>query len=610
MFASEISLRNVVEALQAGAAPLAEQRARAYLARMPNDRSGMTLLALALQAQDRRELALNVHRELVERYPDEPLEWSNLGTVLRDLGRLTDAGIAYREGLQRAPTHFGLLLNSGFLAMDAADTASARNYFMRAHASDPTSVEARIHGALLNVACGDNPIAQDLLRDWRCWQNITPDLFLDLGWALSLIGEMRDGEELLRRAMRIPHDSLRAQARLVVMFERANRLEEARELARDLPLPDQRLPAELRNDIVSAHTAIAVRHADPLTARGLLEGLLQHEQTDEVRTNILFLLARICDRIDDRPSAMQALDVAHGLQAKLAARLEPEIAVADYEPLKRAARYLSAEQYAAWPKRATPELHQSPIFIVGFPRSGTTMLEQILDAHPSLNSMDEQAFLQDQVDQMAAWGLSYPECLSELTEAQCDELRQLYWKLVERTGSWSSGHRLVDKNPLNLLRLPVIARLFPESPIILALRHPCDVLLSCYMQNFRSPAFALMCSSLPTLARGYVNAMRFWIHHAQMMQPKVLNLRYEDLLDDFDGHVRRLGEFLDIEDTAPMLKFHEHAQRKGYISTPSYSQVVQPPNKKAVDRWRRYESDFEPVLETLSPIMEHWGYAR
>lgn len=238
------------------------------------------------------------------------------------------------------------------------------------------------------------------------------------------------------------------------------------------------------------------------------------------------------------------------------------------------------------------------------------MLEQILDAHPALDSMDEQAFLQDQVDQMAAWGLAYPEGLVDLSETQCEDLRRLYWDLVARTGSWSPGKRLVDKNPLNLLRLPIIARLFPNAPIILALRHPCDVLLSCYMQNFRSPAFALMCSSLPTLARGYINAMRFWIHHAQIMQPNVLVLRYEDLLDDFPGHVERLGTFLQLERAESMLSFHEHAQKKGYISTPSYSQVVQPLNKKAVGRWRRYESDFEPLLDALSPIMEHWGYVR
>jgi tetratricopeptide (TPR) repeat protein len=605
----DISLRSIVDALQGGAALVAEERARAYLTKMPGDRSGMTLLGLSLQAQDRADLAVEVHRELTRLFPAEPAEWNNLGTLLRECGKTDEAETAYRIGLGLAPTDFSLLLNIGFLFMDKADPAVARDFLLRAHEADPNSVEARVHAALLSVECGDNPIAQDLLRNWKQWPQVTPDLYLDLGWALSLIGSIGDGEDLLRLALNHPQDALRARARLVVMLERSNRLVEARELARSLPAPETPLPPDLRNDIVSAHTAMAVRHADPQMARTMLEGLLLHEQTEQVRANILFLLARICDRLDDRPAAMAALDVAHIAQAKLAARLEPEIAVPDYEPLKRAARYVSAEQFQAWPGRSAPPVAQSPIFIVGFPRSGTTMLEQILDAHPSLDSMDEQAFLQEQVDRMTSWGLTYPEGLSQLSDAQCDELRSLYWKLVGNTGCWSPGKRLVDKNPLNLLRLPVIARLFPNAPIILALRHPCDVLLSCYMQNFRSPAFALMCSSLQTLAKGYVNAMRFWIHHAEIMRPNTLILRYEDLLDDFPGHVSRIAAFLDLDQTDTMLTFHEHAQGKGYISTPSYSQVVQPPNKKAVGRWRRYQDSFEPVIPVLAPIMEHWGYA-
>jgi tetratricopeptide (TPR) repeat protein len=610
MSAPETSIQTAVAALQSGRFVAAEQAALAYLSKRPGDRSGLTLLALSLQYQGQAERALYVHEELTRLFPQESAEWSNLGTVLRNLGRLHEAESAYRNGLDRAPQDFGILANIGFLYIELADTVNAREFLMRAHRQNPAALDVRIHAALLNVDCGDNPVAQDLLRDWRQWGEIPSDLHLDFGWALSLIGELRDGEDFLRRAMQHSEDSLRARARLVVMLERANRIDEARELAQDLPSSSAQLPPTVRNDVVSAHTAIAVRHSDPHRARTLLEDLLRTEQTEWVRANILFLLAKICDRLDDRPATLHALAEAHALQAKLAARLEPEIAVPGYEPLKRAARQISAEQFASWPARNAPDVEESPIFIVGFPRSGTTMLEQILDAHPALDSMDEQAFLQDLADQMATWGLSYPEGLAELNQSQCDELRALYWRLVKRLGRWSPGHRLVDKNPLNLLRLPMIARLFPESPIILALRHPCDVMLSCYMQNFRSPAFALMCESLPTLAKGYVNAMRFWIYHEELMTPKVFVLRYEDLLDDFSGYVSRLGHFLELDHADSMLRFHEHAQRKGYISTPSYSQVVQPPNKKAVGRWRRYQSEFEPLFDVLSPIMEHWGYAR
>ena len=179
---------------------------------------------------------------------------------------------------------------------------------------------------------------------------------------------------------------------------------------------------------------------------------------------------------------------------------------------------------------------------------------------------------------------------------------------MARTVSLAPGQRIVDKNPLNLLHLPLIVRLFPQAPIILALRHPCDVILSCYMQNFRSPGFQVLCSSLDRLARGYVNAMRYWVHHENLLKPRVLRSRYEDLLDDFDANVLRIGEFIGVDDATPMGRFHEHAQKKGFISTPSYSQVTQPPNKRAVDRWKRYEEWFEPLKPTLKEVMELWGY--
>jgi hypothetical protein len=128
------------------------------------------------------------------------------------------------------------------------------------------------------------------------------------------------------------------------------------------------------------------------------------------------------------------------------------------------------------------------------------------------------------------------------------------------------------------------------------------------MQHFRSPMFVTMCSNLERLARSYVTAMEFWIDQERLLQPKAFHLRYELMLADFDGHVRRIGDFLGIADPSAMLDFHGHARRKGYIGTPSYTQVIEPPNTSAIGRWRKYESQFRTVLPILRPIMEHWGY--
>ena len=135
--------------------------------------------------------------------------------------------------------------------------------------------------------------------------------------------------------------------------------------------------------------------------------------------------------------------------------------------------------------------------------------------------------------------------------------------------------RLVDKNPLNMLCLPMIMRLFPHARIILCLRHPCDVLLSCCMQPFRSPAFMVLCSSLQRLADGYVHAFEQWHRRSRCSLRKCWSGVYESVVDRFDASVARLGEFLEVEDASPMARFSDHARDKRFISTPSYAQVTQ-----------------------------------
>ena len=255
-----------------------------------------------------------------------------------------------------------------------------------------------------------------------------------------------------------------------------------------------------------------------------------------------------------------------------------------------------------------PPAERSPIFVVGFPRSGTTLLEQMIDAHADFRSMDERAFIHELTEGMALVGQRYPEDLARLDQTDADHLRAAYFRMVADVLPDLGTRRLVDKNPLNMLCLPMIMRLFPEARIILCLRHPCDVLLSCSMQPFRSPAFMLLCSSLQRLAHGYVQAFEQWHRHVETFSPRVLEWRYESVVSQFDDHVARLGRFLDVADASSMARFAEHARAKRYISTPSYAQVTQGIHCKAIDRWHAYREAFAPVLPMLRPMMEKLGY--
>jgi Flp pilus assembly protein TadD len=600
------SIEQIAQAFQQGNLPLAEQWARHYLQRLPGDETALVLLGLSEQMQDKLSLAQQTFGELTRLHPESTVHWNNLGTVLRATGQGEAAESAYRKSLNLDPGNAGALENLGLLYHDRADFAAARFCFLGASELDPSSIVARIYGAHACCECTDMANAQRLVASWWQWPNLDLDQQLLLAEVMMRSGHPDTTETILLRALAHTQDKARVQVRLLMHYERVNRIADAQALLAQLPSPQSVLNADLQNEIINAYAVLAARENDFRKASDLLEPLAQIGQPG---SDFFFTLARVRDKLEDADGAMDALRQAHAKQMEKAVLLAPNVVAPDVEPLTLGLDPITPEQREQWIAMPTPTFAQSPLFIVGFPRSGTTMLEQMLDAVPTLRAMDEQPFFQDVVEHMGGFGLTYPQDLHRLDAAQCEQLRNVYWSLVRKTVQLEPGQRLVDKNPLNMLRLPLLNRLFPDARIIFALRHPCDVVLSCYMQSFGAPAFMVLCSTLQRLARGYVNAMQGWLRNAEILAPQILQLRYEDLLADFAGNARRIGDFIGVDDAAPMLAFHEHARKKGYIATPSYAQVIEPANTRGVGRWLRYRAHLQPILPILKPIMEHWGYA-
>lgn len=605
----------IATALQQGRALEAEAMARTWLALEPASEDGMIVLALALQLQARNADAVQVWRELTLRMPLSATYWNNLATSLRDAGELEQAEDAYRRTLDLDAASPLAQMNLGYLLLESGKFREANESFFSAHALDPASPEARIYAAQTCRALDQNDLATRLLEPRHAWYDLSDELTLELASLLSAAGTADEGIRLFENLIRKDPHNLRALAQLLVLYERINRLDEARAMLSRLPAPESIDDARLRYDVINAQAIFALREQDSARALALLEQLIATFAVSSDAKfkpwradHLYFSLAGIHDRMGNVDAAMSALAEAHARQLLLARQAVPELLKPDAQPLFSSADRIDAHSLASWPDYPAPSMLESPVFVVGFPRSGTTMLEQMLDAHPDLQSMDERAFLQHLIDHMDQFGCVYPYDLDKLSAAQCEELRRMYWQASAQVAPRLPGQRLVDKNPLHMLRLPLINRLFPNAPIILALRHPCDVILSNYMQNFSAKPFTVLCSSLDRLAQGYVNAMESWIFHADVLKPRLIHSRYEDLLDDFPGNTKRIADFLGLEDATPMNRFDQHARDKGFISTPSYARVTEPPNKKAVDRWRRYREYFEPILPTLQPLMRHWGY--
>lgn len=598
-------IHSIVKFLQSNRFSEAEGSARLLLQVEPANAQAMVLLGIALQMLERPAEAADVYRRLIEMQPSEPAHHNNLGTALREQGDLDGAEEAYRKGLALDPRNAASLASLGSLRWQRGDPVETRELMLAAWRLDPGLPEPRIYGAPACLKCADTDMAAKLLEGCEEWPFLGPTLEADLGAVLMQIDRSEEAERRLRALLKHPEAESIASLRLAALMERINRLDEAESLLARAAIS----PVDAREEQVVRAT-LASRRGRFEEAIPLYLAALESGRMDITSADALFALAKAYEGVGDTELAMQTLQKAHELQVVHAGRLVPKLLAPDSNPLNIVNFPVTPEAYQRWKADpAAPSAENSPIFIVGFPRSGTTLLEQMLDAHPGLRSMDERAFLQNVITRMQEKrDLLYPDDLDKLEPSELEELRKVYWQCVDGVLDLEPGDRLVDKNPLNVLRLPIIHRIFPNARIILALRHPCDVLLSNYMQCFYAPAYQILCSSFERLARGYSMAMDFWTAHAGLFDAAILELRYEDLIDDPDTQIGRIVAHLGLSDANALHGFREHARAKGFIATPSYSQVVEPLTRKAVGRWQRYREYLAPVLPQLETAMNRWGY--
>lgn len=563
------------------------------------------MMGAAAHAGGRYDTAESAFRHLTELQPTRAAHWLNLGTALRALARYDDALRAYARAHELGGYSPAFCYNVGLTHLDRLDYESARAVLAHGVSLAPEDTAMRLQYANACFESGHTEAGVSALADEQLLEDLPPELVADAGQRLQGAGESALARAAMSRLMALPDLDPRASLTLVHMLERANRLADAEAVLAAARRRNATAPAA---DFSSAEGRLALRAGRIDEAIAHFERSLALDASAHRRHYDLFPLARALDAAGRTEEAFTRLTEAHRSQVRQVTLAAPLHALRGAPTFAITERGAERQDIAAWDARGAPAAEQSPVFIVAFPRSGTTLLEQILDAHPDLVSMDEQPFLQYALEELTAAGGRYPDRLAGVAQPDLDAIRRRYYERARRKVALADGQRLVDKNPLNLLRLPAICRLFPHARVIVAIRHPCDVLLSCHMQQFTAPEFALLCAELPTLAAGYRKAFDFWYREQALLQAAVYELRYEALVTGFEREVRALAEFLAVPWHDALLAPARHARGKAFISTPSYAQVVQPVNANAVGRWQPYRRHFEPVLPLLAPLLERWGY--
>jgi tetratricopeptide (TPR) repeat protein len=434
------------------------------------------------------------------------------------------------------------------------------------------------------------------------------ELIAQAGRSYALLSRYPEAVKCYEQARALVADDPGVQLELARLYERLHRLDDASELigrvtkARPECSAAQLTKAKIERRLkLDSQAEITLRR---LLAKPVSEPDIMAEAWAE--------LAQLRDRSGDYDGAMEA--VIYGKQLMLprdaAERKTSDFILARFEKMYETLRPSDLRRWAEQSHENAS--HPGLILLTGFPRSGTTLLEQVLDGHPQVVSSEERDIMGFEVFPALVASVGDRTSLHDvLDRASLELLKQqqgLYFKFnAAWVGKPLEDRLLLDKNPGSTLLLPIFLRVFPQFKTLFAIRDPRDVILSCFMLHLPLNPLSVNFLTLERAARKYALDMSAWLKLREMFPVPWLEVRYEDLVADLPAQTRRALGFLNIPWDPAVLKFHEHAQSKPVLS-PTYAAVTQPVHNRAIGRWRNYADYLEPVLPILAPLVKAFGY--
>ena len=508
---------------------------------------------------------------------------------------------------QQAVSQFGedanALMILAAIRNEAGDVAGAIELYERARAAMPAHIHVLVNLGAAYRTVGRLHEARIVLEEALQIDRRFAIAHNNLGNVLLDIGDREGAKRAYERATVAQANYAEPVAGLARIAEEEHRLDDARRLAeRALTLAPGNVSATMTRARAFHRTGDAARAAADLQA------LLQNPSLSTTNRVVAEgYLGEALDKLGRYDDAFAAFTRANQHQhVQNAAAFVQEQGPLSPASVERLNAFVDAVDVSTW-RPAPAAGHRTPVFLVGFPRSGTTLLDQILASHPNITTLEERDTLVD-----AALALIKPQggldFWATLPDATIDQLRGAYWAQVQAGLAGTPMKQVfVDKLPLNAVFLPLIYRLFPDAQIVFAVRDPRDTVLSCYQQRFGMNEAMFQLLRLDTAARYYDAVMRL-VRASRAKLPLALHeVRYEAVVGDFDATVGALLAFLGVGWDDAVRDYAVTAKQRA-IGTPSASQVVLPLYATASGKWRNYKSFLEPVLPTLAPWVAAFGY--
>ncbi|HEV2110454.1 MAG TPA: sulfotransferase [Gammaproteobacteria bacterium] len=579
-----VLMPRAVAAHQQGDLTAAEREYRAVLAAAPGHADATHFLGLLLHQRGESEQGLGLMQQALSLSPQNYQYRSNLAGVLNQLGRPRDAERLYREALALKPDHRDSHVNLGMLYAAEGDHPRALACFdvaLRLAPGDYTAWFCRAQ-SLQQLARGREALAA--YREAAAAAADDPERLQHLGVALREAGEFEEAERCHARALKLAPDSPQAVSGLGNVLAMGGDLSAAER--------HYRRAIALKPDYAGAfHNLVDVARLAPGDLLWPALMALAERATElppESAIPLHFTLGRVWEGQQDYPRAFRHF--REGNRLKRAGIQYDEAAQARFF-----ADFIDA--YPAMVHHGLENGEQRPVFIVGMPRSGTTLAEQILASHPAVHGAGETHALRNCLREELppdAGDYGLPRQVAGLDTAALQRAAARYGRHLDEIAP--GALRVTNKLPGNMVFLGLMRLLFPRARIIHCRRDPLDTCLSCYTKLFTTGhPFSYELGELGRFHRMYRELMAGW--RRLLPSGSMLELDYEALVADFEGGARRLVDYCGLPWDEACLSFHTAARP---VRTASLAQVRQPIYSSSVGRWKKYESELAPLKEALA----------
>ena len=572
------TIKSLFDLYRAGEYRTLLERAQALLETWPDELTLLSLAGSACQELQDYDAAIRSYQAALAIKPDFAKLHNSLGIAYLRTGQLEDAAGSFHNAVKHDSQFAQAWFNLGVVYENRGRLPEAAGYYKTATQLNPVYYQA--FSSLAKVL-----------------------------WELRITDQVA---EFYEKSLAVEESYLPAHLGLMHFLEQSNQHE------------------KLRDAVTRARTALG-----PYIMASLYEGILadidgDHEKAKSLLEAItieptdawtrygertrLARLTHVCDRLNDTAAAFRYAQRANDLSREISAGKGTDKA-RFLQFVENRRRYFTAGNVNRWPDltsgdglEARPRPRSNPVFIIGFPRSGTTLLDTLLRGHPSIEVAEETDAVPAMVNRLSGEADERLETLAGLSDRDIENLGQTYFNALARHAKPDSGVTLIDRFALNTVYAGEIYRVFPQARFVLLLRHPADCVLSCFLQTFYETSANASFFTLEDSAHLYDQVFGLWRQYAELLQLNVFQIKYEDLISDVETTCRSLLDFLEIPWHPGILEHEQTARDRSFIGTASYNQVTRPLYSEATNRRQRYRDELQPVLPVLEPWSSYFGY--